>query len=120
MFWRVMLGIALGVLSGGLVVLAAPAQGFGWLVLVAGVPMIVAQYHVMPARFAGIPTALGYGIAAPLVFRAVENRVAALVAALVLRDLTRRWRSGEGADGGGDRVGGEGAGGVEVGGAAAD
>lgn len=61
---RLAIGAALGLLSGVLAVLAAPAQGFGWLVLVAGVPMLVATFHVLPAHLAGVGTAIPYGIAA--------------------------------------------------------
>jgi apolipoprotein N-acyltransferase len=61
---RFVVGVALAILSGTLLVLAAPQHGFGWLILVAGVPMLVAQYHVLPARLAGVATATTYGIAA--------------------------------------------------------
>jgi apolipoprotein N-acyltransferase len=60
---RVAWGVGLAVLSGGLVTLAWPQNGPGWLILVAGVPMLVAQHHVLPARLAGVATALTYGIA---------------------------------------------------------
>jgi apolipoprotein N-acyltransferase len=61
---RMVVGVGLGVLSGALAVVAAPHHGFGWLVLVAGVPMLVAQFHVLPARLSGVAPALAYGIAA--------------------------------------------------------
>jgi apolipoprotein N-acyltransferase len=59
----VVIGVVLSVVSGTLFVLATPQHGFGWLVLIAGVPMLVAQFHVLPARLAGVATAISYGIA---------------------------------------------------------
>jgi apolipoprotein N-acyltransferase len=61
---RVARGLGLAVLSGAMVVLAWPQHGFGWLILVAGVPMLVAQHHVLPARCAGLATAVTYGLGA--------------------------------------------------------
>ncbi|HEV7763086.1 MAG TPA: nitrilase-related carbon-nitrogen hydrolase, partial [Acidimicrobiales bacterium] len=67
---RIWWGAALAVVSGAMVAAAWPEHShglgldLGWLVLVAGVPMLVAQHHVLPARWAGLATGLTYGIGA--------------------------------------------------------
>ena len=61
---RLGLGLGLGVLSAALLILSFPQYGGLFpLVLIAFVPMFVAQYRLMPRRWTGVPTgitALGY------------------------------------------------------------
>lgn len=61
---RLALGLGLAVLSAGLLILSFPQYGGLFpLVLIAFVPMFVAQYRLMPRRWTGVPvgiTALGY------------------------------------------------------------
>lgn len=61
---RLALGLGLGVLSAVLLILSFPQYGGIFpLVLIAFVPMYVAQYRLMPRRWTGVPvaiSALGY------------------------------------------------------------
>ena len=54
-------GLALSALTVGLVALAFPPFGLWPLILVAFVPMIVAQHRVMPARWSGVAVGVGIG-----------------------------------------------------------
>jgi apolipoprotein N-acyltransferase len=56
---RIALGVALAVAAASLTILAHPPGSLGPLLLVSYVPMIVAQHHVLPRRFAGVATAIG-------------------------------------------------------------
>ena len=58
---RVALGVLLALGSGGLANLAFPPFELWPLILVAFVPMVVAQHRVMPARWSGLAVGLGVG-----------------------------------------------------------
>lgn len=54
-------GLALSALSAAVAVLAFPPVSLGPLILVAFVPMIVAQHAFLPPRMAGLALAVGIG-----------------------------------------------------------
>src|SRR2546423_6583118 len=57
---RVVLGLALAVLTGVLGTLALPPFGVWPLIWVAFVPMLVAQHRVMPRRWSGVAFGVGF------------------------------------------------------------
>ena len=58
---RVVRGLGLAVLTGVLGTLALPPFGLWPLIWVAFVPMAIAQYRVMPARWSGVAFGVGFG-----------------------------------------------------------
>src|SRR5688572_19523960 len=58
---RVRVGTVLAVVSGILGVAAGHRYGVGPLIFVALVPGLVAQFRVLPAAYAGLGPALGFG-----------------------------------------------------------
>lgn len=58
---RLALGCALAVLTGALATLSFAPYDAWWLVWFAFVPMIVAQYRVLPARWSSLGPAIGVG-----------------------------------------------------------
>ena len=58
---RIVGGLLLAVASGALANLAFPPFGLWPLILVAFVPMVVAQHRVLPARWSGVAIGLGIG-----------------------------------------------------------
>jgi apolipoprotein N-acyltransferase len=57
---RIVLGLALAVLTGVLGTLALPPFGIWPLIWVAFVPMLVAQHRVMPRRWSGVAFGVGF------------------------------------------------------------
>ena len=66
---RLVLGTLLSLLSMGLFFLAFPPYGLWPLVFVAFVPMLVAQFRVMPARWSSLAAAITIGGWLGLFFR---------------------------------------------------
>jgi apolipoprotein N-acyltransferase len=58
---RLLLGCALAALSALLLTLSFPPYGMGWLVWLAMVPMVVAEYRVLPAAWSALAPAIGFG-----------------------------------------------------------
>ena len=58
---RIAAGLLLAVASGGLANLAFPPFGLWPLILVAFVPMVVAQHRILPPRWSGLAIGLGIG-----------------------------------------------------------
>lgn len=58
---RIGLGMALAAASGALMVLAFPPYNQWYLIWLALVPMLLAQYRVMPARFSSLASAAALG-----------------------------------------------------------
>ena len=58
---RVLLGFGLATLSAALLILAFPPYNFWPLAWIAFLPMIIAQYHVMPKRFSSLASAVAIG-----------------------------------------------------------
>jgi apolipoprotein N-acyltransferase len=58
---RFLLGCALSALSGLLLTLSFPPHDLWWLVWLALVPMVVAQYRVLPAAWSALAPAIGVG-----------------------------------------------------------
>jgi hypothetical protein len=58
---RLLLGGALAALSGGLLTLSFPPHDMWWLVGLAFVPMVVAEYRVLPEAWSALGPALGVG-----------------------------------------------------------
>ena len=58
---RLLLGCALSALSALLLTLSFPPYDLGWLVWLAMVPMVVAEYRVLPAAWSALAPAIGVG-----------------------------------------------------------
>jgi apolipoprotein N-acyltransferase len=58
-FIRIAIGALMGILSGGMLVLAFPLFKIWPLVFIAFVPMLVAAHRIVPRKWAGLPMALG-------------------------------------------------------------
>jgi apolipoprotein N-acyltransferase len=59
---RILIGAALGVLSAGMLILAFPPYNVWPLIFVAFAPMLVADYRVLPPRWSGLASGLGWGV----------------------------------------------------------
>ncbi|MCZ7525364.1 MAG: hypothetical protein M5U14_02610 [Acidimicrobiia bacterium] len=104
---RIVLGLALALLSGGLATLAFPPFELWPLVWVAFVPMVVAQHRVMPARWSGVAIGVGFGAyfsgqlsnglaqdSVAIAFQLLPLYVALLVTALAWRSRAFHERTG--------------------------
>lgn len=58
---RIALGLLLSIISTLLLTLAFPPYNFGWLIWVAFIPMLVAQYHVLPRQLTSLAPAFAIG-----------------------------------------------------------
>lgn len=58
---RLLLGVFLSALSAILLTLSMPPFGYWWLALIGLVPMVLAQYRILPARFSGLGMAITIG-----------------------------------------------------------
>ncbi|PWH17983.1 MAG: hypothetical protein DDG59_07145 [Anaerolineae bacterium] len=62
LFWRFAIGIGLSVLSAILIVLAFPPYTVWPLVFIGWVPMLIAQYRLLPAKWSALAPALAIGL----------------------------------------------------------
>ncbi|HNT54248.1 MAG TPA: nitrilase-related carbon-nitrogen hydrolase [Anaerolineaceae bacterium] len=60
--FRIILGLVLSIISGLALVLAFPPYGIWPLALIGLVPMLVAQFRIMPARFSSLASAVGVAV----------------------------------------------------------
>lgn len=58
---RIVLGVLLGALSALMLILAFPPYNLWPLIFLAFVPMLLADYRVLPRRWAGLGSAIGWG-----------------------------------------------------------
>jgi len=58
---RILIGVVLGLLSAAMLILAFPPYNAWPLIFVAFVPMLLADYRVLPHRFAGLGSGIGIG-----------------------------------------------------------
>jgi apolipoprotein N-acyltransferase len=58
---RLLLGLLLGAVSAGLLILAFPPHNVWPLIFLAYMPMLLADYRVLPQRFAGLGSGIGIG-----------------------------------------------------------
>jgi len=58
---RIPIGVALGAISAAMLILAFPPYTVWPLIFVAFVPMVLADYRVLPRRLAGLGSAVGVG-----------------------------------------------------------
>lgn len=58
---RIALGVLLAVISAFLLTLAFPPYNLGWLIWVAFIPMLVAQYRVLPPWLTSLAPAISIG-----------------------------------------------------------
>jgi apolipoprotein N-acyltransferase len=59
---RILIGAALGLVSAGMLILAFPPYNVWPLIFVAFLPMLLADYRVLPMRFAGLGSGIGIGM----------------------------------------------------------
>src|SRR5512137_323002 len=59
---RILTGAALGVLSAGMLILAFPPYNVWPLIFLAFMPMLLADYRVLPPRWSGLASGLGWGV----------------------------------------------------------
>lgn len=98
---RILLGSALAALSGVLLTLSFAPHDVWWLIWVAFVPMVVAQYRVLPAAWSALGPALGVGGFMAGIFGGVFPAAAAwymkalpLIVAVVIFAASRGGRTG--------------------------
>ncbi len=59
---RILIGVILGFLSAAMLILAFPPYNVWPLIFLAFAPMLLADYRVLPERWAGLGSALGWGV----------------------------------------------------------
>ncbi len=59
---RVLIGAALGLISAAMLILAFPPYNIWPLIFLAFVPMLLADYRVLPPRWAGLGSGIGIGV----------------------------------------------------------